>query len=217
MLTACCDRYKTKDIGKTKSCGEFFDACFATIDQLVDFRKAKLDMKLEVLDTVSRHRMTLNDGQTTWQVTGIDQMLPLLAPGEQMFSRYIHLPNVPGVFMNYAISYDRSLREIVFEIFCINGARDSVSMNIDFNFQFGCDLNAIGYDVGKTQSHQENREIMFRGLRDSVKFTFKQDQHIPIRMFFAKVKTSNVQCASLHKKVHSQMSMHTAMSEEFEV
>ena len=216
VLTACCDRYKTKDIGKTKSCGEFFDACFATIDQLVDFRRAKLDMKLEVLDTVSRHRMTLNDGLTTWQVTGIDQMLPLLAPGEQLFSRYIHLPNVSGVFMNYAISYDRSLREIAFEIFCINGARDSVSMNLDFTFQFGCDLHSIGYDVGKTQSHEEEGlDLNFRGLRDSVKFTFKQHAHIPLRMFFAKVKTYNVQCASLNlvTKQPSCTSMYSAMSE----
>jgi len=198
VLTACCDRYKTKDIGKTKSCGEFFDACFATIDELVDFKTARLEMKLEVLDTVSRHTMTTFEGKTTWEILGCDQMLNLLIPGEKLYSRYVHLPTLPGVFMNYAISYDKVLRELNFEVFCINGARDTVTMDIDFKFQFGCDLNATtGYDVGKTQEYKEIRAATFKGLKDSLVFKFNQDKQIPFRMFHAEVTTHNVALASM--------------------
>jgi len=193
VLTACCDRYKTKDIGKTKSCGEFFDACFATIDQLVDFKTERLNMKLEVLDTMAKHHMSTFAGTTSWEIVGIDQMLTLLVPGEKLYSRYVHLPNAKGIFLNFAFAYDRAAREITFEVFCINGTKtEEIALDLDFGFKFGCDLQSLGYDVGKTQMHKEARSCTFKGLRDSTVFTFKQESHIPFRMFHADMKTVNV-------------------------
>jgi len=193
VLTACSDRYKTKDIGKTKSCGEFFDACFATIDQIIDFEKERLDMRLEVLDTCAKHVMSTQDGVTSWEIVGIDQMLTLLKPMEKLYSRYVHLPTAKGVFLNFAFAYDRANREVVVEVCCINGTKtEDVKLDLDFNFKFGCDLASIGYDVGKTQIYSEKRSLAFNGLRDSTVFRFKQDSHIPFRMFLAEMKTCNV-------------------------
>jgi len=214
VLTACTDRYKTKDIGKTKSCGEFFDACFATIDQLVDFDKNRLDMKLEVLDTVAKHQMQTHNGSTRWQVVGIDQMLTLLAPGEKLYSRYVHLPNAKGVFLNFALSYDRQNRTVKYEVFCINGTKtECVNLDVRFRFKFGCDLQSLGYDVGKTQTYRESRLVEFRGLRDSTVFEFQQATHIPFRMFHADIATSNVSFGDSGKRKRTTIRCHHADSD----
>eukprot|EP00497_Spongosphaera_streptacantha_P005149 TRINITY_DN6089_c0_g1_i1.p1 TRINITY_DN6089_c0_g1~~TRINITY_DN6089_c0_g1_i1.p1 ORF type:complete len:88 (+),score=6.78 TRINITY_DN6089_c0_g1_i1:216-479(+) len=70
-------------------------------------------MKLEVLDTMAKHHMSTQDGTTSWEIVGIDQLLTILAPGEKLFSRYVHLPAAKGVFLNFAFAYDRAAREVV--------------------------------------------------------------------------------------------------------
>jgi len=115
ILTASRDRFSTKIQGQTKSCGEFFDACFATIEELCqDSYDDTLMMKLEILDTAAQHSSKqeiqkpsaetefdeiptmVHDGTIVWKIDNMQPLRENLPYNEQVFSRYSALNQPDG-------------------------------------------------------------------------------------------------------------------------
>jgi hypothetical protein len=115
VLTASKDRFSTKIQGQTKSCGEFFDACFATIEELTcDSFDDSLTLTLEILDTASEHKSEhiraaptietqfdeqpeyTHDGNIKWEISNLQPLRDNLENSEKIYSRYSALNVADG-------------------------------------------------------------------------------------------------------------------------
>lgn len=125
VLTASKDRFSTKIQDKTKSCGEFFDACFATIEELTeDSFDESLSLTLEILDTAAEHKSELikakptvetqfdeqpqyvHDGNIQWEINNLQPLRDNLENSEKIYSRYSAL-NVPDGFDHEKLFHDQ--------------------------------------------------------------------------------------------------------------
>lgn len=91
VMTAASERYRAKQTGNTKSCGEFFDACYAPLTDMVDHANDQLKMTIEVLDTQTEHRLTATQNQTKWQLSNSAALFNQILPGEKLYSRYFKI------------------------------------------------------------------------------------------------------------------------------
>jgi len=115
ILTASKDRFSTKIQGQTKSCGEFFDACFATIEELTcESFDDSLTLTLEILDTASQHKSEhiratpttetmfdeqpeyTHDGNIKWEINNLQPLRDNLENSEKIYSRYSALNVADG-------------------------------------------------------------------------------------------------------------------------
>lgn len=206
VLTATADRFSTKMIGMTKSCGEFFDACFGSIDELLEGQEedGRLNLKLDVLDTCSHHHFKHpvskpqhTNPSTVWNIDDVTQLQENLLRDESMYSRYFGLmewsgkhdssnrptwKQIPGVFHNYGIAFADN-GDIIIDVFVINGGLEYITANCEVSLK----LNDGDYAT------QRARQVKFEGLKDSRRFIFKGLEKVPLRNLKLDVTLSNVQ------------------------
>lgn len=87
VMTACCDRFQSVHNGTVRSCGEFFDACFGTLEDLVDPTTDTLTLTLEVLDEEAHQLFSIKEALARWSFLNATN-LKRNTEGETMHSRY---------------------------------------------------------------------------------------------------------------------------------
>lgn len=107
VLTTCAKRYKSKSTGATKSCGEFFDACFGMLDEMMDSSRDELRLTLEVLDTQAVHDMVAREGHITWTIRDMEHLVSSLSNSDFLHCRYfsIHPKNVCNGFFSMGLRF----------------------------------------------------------------------------------------------------------------
>lgn len=206
VLTATADRFSTKMIGITKSCGEFFDACYGTIDDLLDGQEdGRLNLQLDVLDTCSSHvfrhpvsRPNSNTPSTVWSIHDATQLKENIYLNEAFFSRYFGLmewsgkhdangrptfKQVPSTFHNYSLAFlDNG--DIQVDVFVINGGLSHITSCVEVSLR-------LNEDRANEQTQVE-KNVKFEGLRSSQRFVFKGCQTEPTKSIKLDVAFSGV-------------------------
>jgi hypothetical protein len=110
VMTATTDRYQAKVVGHIKASGEWFDPCFATMEEMLDQDSDELKLHLEVLDTQAIHSLSAApSGIVTWQLENIRHLRQQMDEGERLSSRYINEPprvkGEKGNFLSLGIAF----------------------------------------------------------------------------------------------------------------
>jgi hypothetical protein len=105
VLTACSDRYRAKFTGRVKASGEFFDPCFAKLEDMVDAEKDEIRINLEVLDTTAKHHLSGGSESVEWHLEDIAHLRQQMQSGEFMTSRFVNMPGVKDGYLSLGIAF----------------------------------------------------------------------------------------------------------------
>jgi hypothetical protein len=105
VLTACSDRYRAKFTGRVKASGEFFDPCFAKLEDMVDAEKDEIRINLEVLDTTAIHHLSGGSESVEWHLEDIAHLRQQMQSGEFMTSRFVNMPGVKDGYLSLGIAF----------------------------------------------------------------------------------------------------------------
>jgi len=164
ILTACADRYQSKVKGTTKSCGEFFDACFGTLEDMLD-EDGSVRIYLEVIDTQSIHNMAVSNGEIVWSLKNASHLRDQFIQAqfsESVTSRYFGLTGVTdGFFALGARFVNSDTVEATVTKLHHKGSHSNSRMNFQLSVRAG----------ENSESHSKACE--FSGTRSTEKFTFR--------------------------------------------
>merc|ERR1712139_322177 len=92
VLTACSKRYCTKTgAGGNQSSGEFFDPCFARMDDMFDAKKDEMRICVEVLDSVTRHHVEAVGNCVFWKLDNCGALFDAMSSGESISSGHKYI------------------------------------------------------------------------------------------------------------------------------
>jgi len=177
VLTACAERYRSKVAGSTKSCGEFFDSCFGSLNDLVDHHHDKLTLTLEVLNTTAQQDMISKNSTTKWCFYDASTLINSLNMGEMLHSRYFTMIGSSGVFFSMGLVFNEDEVELHFTQ--VNQESDCTTALVDLNFQT------------LRGEHPATRDITWKGLKDTavIKFEIPEVKELDLFRVEATLKT----------------------------
>lgn len=180
VLTAFAERFQTKATGVTKSCGEFFDACYGLLPDLIDSSTDQLKLRLEILDNEGSQSMKTNckvkgklGSVAQWRFNNISSLLGQMNPGEALYSRYFTLMDIPGVFFGFSIVFLKD--EIQVSFTQVNQKAEETIAKFDLNFRYNDQV------AGKSCTHT------FNGIHDTYTTTFEKKHSDTVSSFAVEV------------------------------
>lgn len=181
VLTAFAEKFQTKVTGTTKSCGEFFDACFGLLPDVIDEEQDQLQLTLEVLDTEGKQTMKSFGSTTVWKFQKMQNLLREIGEGEAIHSRYFTFKmgnqEIPWLFYGFSIVILKDKVELTFIQVNQRGGKTVADLDLRLS---------IGHDTAKKASATSFRQV-FNGIHDTTTLTFPNPLGMKLTKFRAEV------------------------------
>lgn len=156
VMTACSERYHSKLTGSTKSCGEFFDACFGHLEDVIE--KDCLDLKLELIDTDASQCLFISENTAQWFFEDASHLFNTLR-GEMLHSRYFTFGDQKSIFFCMQIAVRKN--EFHINVTQINDKCPKTTGNLRIRLTAG------------TNQLMKTIPAEWNGLQDTVSTSFK--------------------------------------------